>query len=174
MEQITSDFRNFLWIVWQHLNLPEPTPLQYDIASYLQHGPNRCVIEAFRGVGKSWVTSAFVLWVLLCDPQKKILVVSASKERADAFTTFTRRLINEIPILAHLKAGPEQRDSSIAFDVGPALAAHAPSVKSVGITGQIAGSRADIIVADDIETPKNSLTQLMRDRLAEAIKEFID
>lgn len=171
-EQLKRDFRNFLWLVWQHLNLPEPTPVQYDIAVYLQHGPLRAVIEAFRGVGKSWVTSAFVLWVLYCDPQKKILVVSASKERADSFTTFTRRLINEIPILEHLRARPGQRDSSLSFDVGPALAAHAPSVKSVGITGQIAGSRADIIIPDDIETPKNSLTQLMRDRLSEAIKEF--
>lgn len=169
---VREDFRNFLFIVWQHLNLPDPTPLQYDIAEFLQNGPKRCVIEAFRGVGKSWITSAFVLWVLLRDPQKKILVVSASKERADAFTTFTKRLIHEMPILQHLKARLGQRDSSIAFDVGPADAAHAPSVKSVGITGQIAGSRADLIVPDDVETPKNSMTQLMRDRLSEAIKEF--
>ena len=169
---ILTDFRNFLFIVWQHLNLPEPTPIQFDIAEYLQHGPKRCVIEAFRGVGKSWITSAFVLWVLLVDHQKKILVVSASKERADAFTTFTKRLINEMPLLQHLRAKNGQRDSNLAFDVGPADAAHAPSVKSVGITGQIAGSRADLIIPDDIETPKNSLTQLMRDRLSEAIKEF--
>jgi hypothetical protein len=42
----------------------------------------------------------------------------------------------------------------------------------VGITGQLTGSRADLIIADDIETPKNSLTQTMRDRLAELVKEF--
>ena len=171
-DPLKDDFRNFLYIVWQHLNLPQPTPLQYDIAEFLQYGPKRSIIEAFRGVGKSWITSAFVLWVLYNNPQKKILVVSASKERADAFTTFTKRLISEIPILQHLMARAGQRDSSLAFDVGPADAAHAPSVKSVGITGQIAGSRADLIIPDDIETPKNSMTQLMRDRLSEAIKEF--
>lgn len=166
------DFRNFLWLVWMHLNLPEPTDVQYDMAQFLASAPKRSIIEAFRGVGKSWITSAYVIWVLLNDPQKRILVVSASKERSDAFTIFTKRLINEMPELAHLRSKPGQRDSSVAFDVAPAAAAHAPSVKSVGITGQIAGSRADLIVADDIETPKNSLTQLMRDRLAEAIKEF--
>jgi Autographiviridae terminase large subunit len=167
-----DDFRNFLWMVWMHLNLPVPTDAQYDIAEFLADGPKRSIVEAFRGVGKSWITSAYVIWVLLNDPQKRILVVSASKERSDAFTIFTKRLINEMPELAHLRSRQGQRDSSVAFDVGPADAAHAPSVKSVGITGQIAGSRADLIVADDIETPKNSLTQLMRDRLAEAIKEF--
>jgi hypothetical protein len=162
----------FAYLVWQHLNLPEPTPVQYDICQYLQHGPKRSIIQAFRGVGKSFLTSAYVLWVLLNDPQKKILVVSASKERADAFSTFVKRLINEMPLLAHLKPKEGQRDSVISFDVGPAIADHSPSVKSVGITGQLTGSRADIIVADDIETPGNSATQMMRDKLSELVKEF--
>ncbi|WP_142850672.1 phage terminase large subunit [Telmatospirillum sp. J64-1] len=167
-----SDFRNFLFLVWKHLNLPDPTPLQYDVGSYLQHGPKRCIIEAFRGVGKSWVTSAFVCWLLLQDPDHKILVVSASKNRADDFTTFTLRLINEMPVLLHLRPRPDQRCSKISFDVGPARASHSPSVKSVGITGQLAGSRADTIIADDIEIPNNSATQAMRDKLSELVKEF--
>lgn len=167
-----ADFRVFLYVVWKHLNLPEPTPVQYDIANYLQTAPRRAVIQAFRGVGKSWITSALVCWLLWNDPQLKILVVSASKERSDAFSAFVKRLINEIPELQHLKPRSEQRDSMIAFDVGPALADHSPSVKSVGITGQITGSRADVLIADDIEIPNNSATQLMRDKLSEAVKEF--
>ena len=57
-----------------------PTPAQYDMALRLQHGPRRDIIEGFRGVGKSWITSAYVCWLLLRDPDHKILVVSASKE----------------------------------------------------------------------------------------------
>ena len=172
MEVVKEDFRVFLYLVWMHLGLPCPTPIQYDVAAYLQHGPKRLIVEAFRGVGKSWITAAFVCWLLLCDPQAKILVVSASKERADAFSIFVKRLISEMEILEHLRPGPNCRDSNIAFDVGPALNAQAPSVKSVGITGQLAGSRATHIVADDVEIPKNSMTQLQRDKLAEAVKEF--
>lgn len=171
---VYEDFRNFLFVVWKHV-LPlagGPSPIQYDIAHYLQHAPRRSVIEAFRGIGKSWITSAYVLWRLLRDPAINILVVSASKERADAFTTFTLRLIFEIDILKHLQPKPGQRQSMVAFDVGPAPASHAPSVKSVGITGQLAGSRADLIVADDVEVPNNSVTQVMRDKLLELIKEF--
>lgn len=167
-----TDFRNFLYLVWKHLNLPQPTPIQYDIADYLQHGPRRMVIEAFRGVGKSYITSAFVVHQLLLDPECKVLVVSASKNRSDDFSTFTQRLINDMPVLNHLKPREEQRASKISFDVGPAGPSHSPSVKSVGITGQLSGSRADIIVADDIEIPNNSATQMMRDKLAEAVKEF--
>lgn len=168
-----ADFRNFLYLAWKHLNLPDPTPVQYDIADYLQNAPkNRCVIEAFRGIGKSWITSAFVCWLLLWNPQLNILVVSASKGRADNFSTFTLGLINSMPELAHLKPRPDQRTSKVAFDVGPARTDHAPSVTSKGITGQLTGSRADIIIADDVEVPNNSATQGMRHKLSEAIKEF--
>lgn len=171
-DPIAEDFRNFLFAVWKHLGLPDPTPLQYDIAHWLQHGPKRAIIEAFRGVGKSWLTVAFVLWNLYRNPQLKIMVVSASQPKANEFSTFCFQLINDMPLLAHLKPGPDQRQSMLSFDVGPALPDQSPSVKSVGITGQLTGSRADIIVADDIEVPHNSDTQGKRDRLVELIKEF--
>jgi hypothetical protein len=166
------DFRNFTYLVWQHLGLPEPTPIQYDIAQYLQHSPKRCIIEAFRGVGKSYITAAYVVHQLLLDPQLKFMVVSASKARADDFSTFTQRIIMELPICQHLVAKEGQRWSKIAFDVAPAKASGSPSVKSVGVTGQLTGSRADIIIADDVEVPNNSMTHMMREKLGETVKEF--
>lgn len=108
----------------------------------------------------------------MLNPEAKIMVVSASKQRADDFSTFTQRLIAEVPLLQHLKPRGDQRASKIAFDVGPATASHSPSVKSVGISGQLAGSRADLIIADDVEIPNNSATQDLRDKLSEAVKEF--
>ena len=167
-----QDFRNFLYVCWKHLGLPDPTPLQYDISQYLQNGPKRAIVMAFRGVGKSWICSAYVVHQLLLDPSKNILVVSASKTRSDDFSTFTLRLIHEIPVLACLKPRDGQRFSKISFDVGPAPASHAPSVKSLGITSQLTGSRADIIVADDVEVANNSATQGMRDKLSDQVKEF--
>jgi hypothetical protein len=167
-----KDFRNFLFLCWKHLDLPAPTPIQYEIADYMQHGDKRAVIEGFRGVGKSWVCSAFVVHQLFLDPKKNILVVSASKTRADDFSTFTLRLIHDMPILKHLIPKQSQRFSKISFDVGLAPASHAPSVKSLGVTSQLTGSRADIIVADDIEVPANSATHSLRWKLSEQVKEF--
>jgi hypothetical protein len=172
MTSKVKNFKNFLYLCWKHLTLPQPTPVQYDIADYLQSTEKRLVIQAFRGVGKSWITSAFVCHQLLLNPQRNILVVSASKSRADDFSTFTQRLIAEMPLLEHLQPRMDQRSSKVSFDVGPAKASHAPSVKSMGITGQLTGSRADLIIADDVESANNSQTQLMRDRLGETVKEF--
>ena len=172
IEERLKDFRYFLFLIWKHLGLPDPTPIQNDIAAYLQYGHKRKVIEAFRGVGKSWITAAYVLFRLYHDPQLKILVVSASKERADNFSTFTLRLINDVPWLSHLAPRNGQRNSKISFDVGEAKPDQSPSVKSVGLFGQLTGSRADIIIADDVEVVNNSYTQGMRDKIKEAVKEF--
>ena len=171
-KELHKDFRIFLTAIWTHLNLPVPTRAQLCIAEYLQHGPKRLQIQAFRGVGKSWITAAFVLWTLFNDPNEKIMVVSASKDRADSFSIFCQRLILEVPWLSHLKPkNDDQRWSRISFDVGPAAPHQAPSVKSVGITGQLTGSRADLMVLDDVEVPNNSMTELQREKLLQLVTE---
>lgn len=171
-DPLYDDFRVFLWHIWQLINLPDPTFLQYDIAKYLQHGPMKMCIEAFRGVGKSFITSAFVMWTLYRDPQLKIMVVSASKNRADNFVSFCMQLLGVVPELTFLKPKPSQRQSRVEFDVGPALADQTPSVFAKGIDSQLTGGRADIIISDDVEVMNNSLTVDMRDKLRDKTKEF--
>ena len=172
-EPYNEDFRYFLVVVWRHLQLPDPTPVQLDIAEYMQGGPKRRIIEAFRGVGKSWMAAAYVLWLLRNDPQKKIMVVSASKTRADDFAQFCLRLIREMSLLQCLDPDrDEQRSASNRFDVRPAIPDQSPSVKSVGIFGQLTGSRADLILADDVEVPNTAWTVGMREKLLVSVGEF--
>ena len=56
LQLLQGDFKLFLQAMWHQLDLPSPTRAQYAIADYLQHGPKRLQIQAFRGVGKSWIT----------------------------------------------------------------------------------------------------------------------
>ena len=171
LTSLQGDFKLFLQALWDQLDLPSPTRAQYAIADYLQHGPKRLQIQAFRGVGKSWITGAFVLWTLFNDAEKKIMIISASKERADNMSIFLQKLIIETPWLSHLQPKSEDsRWSRISFDV--LCSPHqAPSVKSVGITGQLTGSRADLMILDDIEVPGNSMTELMREKLLQLCTE---
>ena len=168
---LQTDFKIFLQALWGQLGLPSPTRAQYAIADYLQHGPKRLMVSAFRGVGKSWITGAFVLWTLFNDQEKKIMIISASKERADNMSIFLQKLIIETPWLAHMKPKDDSaRWSRISFDIN--CAPHqAPSVKSVGVTGQLTGSRADLMVLDDVEVPGNSLTEMMREKLLQLCTE---
>ena len=171
LTSLQGDFKLFLQALWTQLDLPSPTRAQYAIADYLQHGPKRLQIQAFRGVGKSWITGAFVLWTLFNDAEKKIMIISASKERADNMSIFLQKLIIETPWLNHLQPKSEDsRWSRISFDV--LCSPHqAPSVKSVGITGQLTGSRADLMILDDIEVPGNSMTEFMREKLLQLCTE---
>ena len=171
LEALQDDFKLFLQALWKQLDLPEPTRAQYAIADYLQHGPKRLQIQAFRGVGKSWITGAFVLWTLFNNPEKKIMIISASKERADNMSIFLQKLIIETAWLNHLRPkSDDARWSRISFDVN-CSPSQAPSVKSVGITGQLTGSRADLMILDDIEVPGNSMTEMMREKLLQLCTE---
>ena len=180
-----QDFKKFLAYSWKLLGLPPPTKVQYGIADYLQDWSHRTqlpmdiprrrkIIQAFRGVGKSWITSVYCVWRWWKNSNYRILVVSASKMRSDDFTTFTLRIIQEFPELQYMSPDKAlgDRSSKTAFDVRPAPAAHAPSCKSLGVFSQLAGSRADEVIADDVEVPNNSATQDLREKLLKTAMEF--
>jgi hypothetical protein len=172
IKEAAESFPVFATYLWDYLRLPSPTPVQYQVADYLQNGPNRRIIMAYRGCGKSFLTAGYVLWRLRRDPNCKVLVISAAQDRADAFSVFCHDLLRNWFMVKDLFPSDTQRFSKVAFDVYGAKPDQSPSVRSSGIFGQITGSRADLIVADDVETPQSCETQLIRDKLRESIKEF--
>lgn len=165
-------FTTLLVLIWAAIGLPKPTKIQNILANKLQFGDKRIIIECFRGVGKSFVSAAFVCFLLLENPQLKILVVSQSQTMAIEFIRFVKRILESLPCFKHLVGEKDQTWSDTAFDVACKKPDKAPSVKAVGITGQMTGSRADIIIADDIETLSNSLSVSSRLKIAEMVKEF--
>lgn len=176
-----ADFRNFLFVVWEFLGLPEPTPAQYAIAYYMQHGPSGFdpevgradIVEAFRGVGKSFIAAAFVLWRLMWDPvDEKILVLSASSNKAKEFVAQAKAILMGLPELAFLRPAADMRDMKDSFDVRGASVAQSPSLKAAGVTSQITGGRATLIVADDIEVKDNARTEEARTKLLRDVLEF--
>lgn len=160
------DFRNFVWLGFQHLRLSEPSWITMEMATFLQHGADRLMLKAWRGAGKSWLASLFCAWSWAVDPTLKIMVVSAGKERADEFSTFLRDLVGDWDLLAELR--PEVgkgRDSVSAWDVKGSGLSHSPSLRSIGIGGQTTGKRAGLIVADDVESRTNSDTPGKRQKV---------
>jgi hypothetical protein len=176
---LKGSFLRFIWYVWTRvLTLPEPTRVQYDIARYLQDGPRLRFLAAFRGVGKTFLTGAYIVWRLWKDPDLKIVVVSANERFAATVASFIHTLIHaedaetgEAVPWSELRARGSQRSSTMLFDVGPAAPSKDPSVIAVGINGQLAGSRADILLFDDVEVPNNSDTEGQREKLVDRIGE---
>lgn len=175
-DHLKADYPLFVRYVWKHvLLLPPPTRTQLDIADYLATGPRRRFIEAFRGVGKSFLTCAYVVWKLWNDPQLKILIVSANEDGATKNANLIKQIIDHEAgddLWAELRSRRDQRSSTLSFDVGPAIPDKQPSVSVTGIFGQLPGNRADILIPDDIENDKNSATEAQRERLKAQTSEF--
>ena len=150
------------------------TPVQAQIAQYIENGPKRRVISAFRGCGKSTLASMLVLFKLYQNPDEKVLIISASMSRSEAMSAWILKTIVDIPWLRHMQ--PDSHDgrySRIAFDVGSCkYIEQSPSVRAAGITGQITGSRASFILVDDCETPQTCLTQVQREKLRNSLNEL--
>ena len=172
LQKLLTHFPTYLNYVYSYIGLPDSTPLQQRIADLVGENDKRLILEAARGTGKSWIGAIYTTWRLLRDANEKILVVSASGPKAIEIATFIRRLFEEVPLLNHLRPGPDQRDSVLSFDVAGCKVAIAPSVAAVGITSQITGRRASLILADDVEVPSNSATELMREKLINRTQEF--
>ena len=172
VEEMIQDFRKFLIYAWWYLNLPKPTYMQLQIADFLQEGHPRMQLQALRGIGKTFETAAFVVWRLLREPNERVLIVSQTGTHAENIAIFTRRLIGLLPITKHLVPRTDQRDSTLAFEVNGCEVAVQPSVKATGITGQLQGNRASLLISDDVEGQQNSATQALREKLRSATAEY--
>jgi len=172
IKRLVQSFPEYVDYIWGCIGLPNATPLQKDICETLQEGNRRLLIEAFRGVGKTYLTGAYATWRLLRNPNEKVLIISASGTHATAISTFIHKLLSEAPLLEHLKPGSDQRNSVMAFDVSGCKATVQPSVKCLGITSQLQGNRASLLIADDVETSINSATEVMRAKILQQINEF--
>ena len=144
------------------------------ILDYLENGPKRRVIGAFRGCGKSTLSAMYILWRLYHNSEEKILIVSASMSRAEAMSAWLLKTIGDVPWLRHmLPDSHDGRYSRIAFDVGTCkYIEQSPSVRAAGVTGQITGARCSVALIDDCETPQSSLTQLQREKLRNTLNEM--
>lgn len=167
-----ADFRVFLTLIWRHLLGVDPSPIQLDMAWWLQHGPDRAIIMAFRGFSKSWITGAYALWRLYVDPDEKIMVVSGSLQRAAATSNWCLSLVMTMDLLKAMRPKTDNRQSRQMWDVGNCIPGQSASFTAFGIGGQLVGFRGSCIIPDDVETQTNSLTVVMREKIVEAVKEF--
>ena len=162
------------------LRLPEPAPIQYDIAKQLQHGwkPSadgitRIQLQAARGFGKTYILCAWMVWQLLRNTDIKILLISMNTGRAKESIRLVRQIISGCSICHHLIPLEGQRDGADRIDVGAITRpAKDPSIAAYGVTSAVAGTHPDIIIADDTETKENSGTAAARERLIAAYYEF--
>lgn len=170
-----ADFRDFAVDGMAFLGF-DTTEMQEDIAEYMQNGPRLRMVMAQRGEAKSTLAALYAVWRIIQRPATRVLIVSAGEDQASEVATLVVRLIQTWEILECFR--PDRmagdRTSTSAFDVHYSLKGldKSPSVACVGITSNLPGKRADLLIPDDIESNKNGLTATQRAQLLHLSKEF--
>lgn len=175
LQRTFPTFNRFLVVMMKQLGY-DTTALQLDIGTFLEFGPKDLMIQAQRGQAKSTITALFAIWYLIHNPRGSVLIVSAGGKQANEISTLIVKTIMNVDILECLRpnVGKNDRQSVEAFDINFNLRGvqKSPSVACTGITGNLQGKRATLLIADDVESYKLARTATMREQLMQNCRDF--
>lgn len=152
------------------------TDVQIDIGDWVAYGPQYRMVQAQRGQAKTTITAAYAVWKIIHDPSTRVLIISAGSDMATEIANWIIQIINNMDVLECLRPDRSagDRSSVTGYDIhytlkGPEKSA---SITCIGITSNMQGKRADLLIADDIESAKNSQTQTQRARIHHLTLDF--
>ncbi|MDB5477722.1 MAG: hypothetical protein JWM96_217, partial [Alphaproteobacteria bacterium] len=162
-----------LWNAAQNLSTPA---IHKNMASWLarksRHRRKRLLLMAFRGSGKSTLVGLFCTWLLCHNPDLRIMIVSADEALAENMLRHIRHILEKHPLAQSLLPKRKQIWASDRLLIEREMIGRDPSIRATGIHSNLTGSRADIIICDDVEVPNTSDTPLKRDKLRHALSEL--
>ncbi|PKR58422.1 phage terminase large subunit [Thalassospira lohafexi] len=170
-----AGFAEFVWIWDRMVGVALPAHHRA-MANWLEEcwksGRHELLMMAFRSSGKSTLVGLFCAWVLYGNADVRILVLAADLELAKKMVRNVKRIVERHPLLAGLVPGGSADWGTERFTVKRGAVLRDPSMQAVGIGGNITGSRADVVICDDVEVPKNSDTAHKRAELREKLSEI--
>lgn len=168
-------FAEFVW-VW-NARLGQTTPAHHlRMARWLERKSRsrhrHLLLMAFRSSGKSTIVGLFCAWSLLAEPNLRIIILAADFALAKKMVRNVKRIIERHPLTQGLK--PERRDhwASDQFTVNRPGELRDPSMVAKGIGANITGSRAEMVICDDVEVPNTCDTAPKRADLRERLAEI--
>lgn len=145
-------------------------------------GPSKRGALGPRGIGKTYFCGLVcAAWNLFRDGECKILFISKSRKHAKKSLKQLKGWIDRVPFLRHLKADTYAHKrmgfswTEEAIDVATCEPGNrTPSVYAMGVESQLPGSRAYIVIADDIETDETCKTAEGQENVWGKAKELIN
>lgn len=175
----TVDFPLYaaLWYQKNNWIIPE---VHFKIFDFLEdeeqwNNPNRAkVLLLWRGIGKSTITDIWVAYKITKNPALRFLFLSADKETAKKSSQDILSILQNHPFSSHLIGKRILGRTEVRKDqffVHGSSDNRNPTVRALGILSNITGGRADYIIYDDVEVPKNSGNDSKRHDLRKKISE---
>ncbi|MBL8832491.1 MAG: phage terminase large subunit [Rhodospirillales bacterium] len=142
------------------------------LAGHAAEKTTRLLLMAFRASGKSTLVGLFCAWLLARDPDIRVMVLAAEEALARKMVRNVKRIVERHPATAGLKPPRADMWASDQFVVERARELRDPSMLARGLAGNITGSRADVVICDDVEVPNTCDTQVKRADLRERLAEI--
>lgn len=159
---------------WLERNYHQPEAVPAEAVPLVQPQPEQLppglLLLAFRSCGKSSLAALFSVWLLYRNPNLRVLVIAADEELALKMTGQIRRIIETHPLSKSLR--PTNSWAARRFTVQRPIPLRDPSVLAKGIGANLTGSRADIVICDDVEVPKTCSTSSKRRGLRKSLAEI--
>lgn len=164
----------WIWMELQKLTVPPHHKKMCDFLSdiYENQSDKNALLMAFRNSGKSTIIGLFCAYILWKNPNTRILILSADHELAKKMVRNIKRIIEKHPMTVHLKPAKKEEWASDCFTINRTADLRDPSVLARGLQGNITGSRADLIICDDVEVPKTCDTSAKRNDLRLKLSEL--
>lgn len=153
------------------------TPQHHDqimrfLVDIINNEPHRGLLNAFRHSGKSTVVGIFAACVLYYRPESRILILSAESGLASRMVTHIKNILENHPYCSDILPDVKKEWGAHKMTIKRPIGIREPSVICQGITGNITGMRADLIICDDVEVPNTCNTQQKRNNLRERLREL--
>ncbi|MBQ0013555.1 MAG: phage terminase large subunit [Proteobacteria bacterium] len=142
------------------------------LVDVLENDNHRGLLMAFRHSGKSTVVGIFAACALYMNPNLRILILSAHSGLASRMVGHIRNILENHPLCSELIPESKKEWAAGRLTVNRSIGIREPSVICQGITGNITGMRADLIICDDIEVPNTCNTEQKRNKLRERLREL--
>lgn len=174
MEDVKINLDMFA-VVWnQHQNQTTPS-IHLRILNWLEKSlkasDTRLLLMAFRACGKSTLVGIFCAWRIFCNPNLRIMIMAADDVLACKMARNIRRILERHPLTSGLKPKTADQWSNDRFTVNRSGELRDPTVIARGVTSNITGARADLIIYDDVEVPNTSSTVEARNDLRDRLNE---
>lgn len=164
----------YIWLRLQGLSVPRH---QRKIAKWLSglwqsKVDRQGLLMAFRNSGKSTIVGLFCAWALYRSPQTRILVMAADHALAKKMVRNVKRIIEQHLLTRGLKPDRLDQWASDQFTIRRPQELRDPSMLAKGIGANITGLRADLIICDDVEVPRNCDSAVKRQELRARLDEL--
>ncbi len=168
-------FRQFL-VMWNQQQRQSTPDIHLELVSWLEqrwkNGDKKVLIMAFRGFGKSTILGVFCTWILWRNPDLRILILAADLALARKMVRQVKRIIEKHSVTTGLKPDRADQWGAECFTIKRKAELRDPSMLAKGIDTNLTGTRADVIICDDVEVPRTSNTAYKRAELRERLNEL--